>query len=172
MKAKSLATPLLILLVSFTACAQHSSLDQFYEKYHSTGNKDDISFDPSFLLNISFNGSNPASPAGSAKDKPTDWSRKITSLRCLSIDAAHAQEWADLSRTLKKDNFEEWFSVRKGKGRLQLLSRDGKEGPEEVVCLIVGEEGNGLFFHLRGHFTATDKARMQISLQDQYHDEE
>jgi hypothetical protein len=88
--------------------------------------------------------------------------KKISSMDCRIICSGQEQEWTDLSRSLHKEKYEEWFSVRQGKGRVQLLSRDGSDGSlEEVACLIVGSDGDGLYFHLKGHFTAADKARME-----------
>jgi hypothetical protein len=160
---KSITFPLLILLVSFSACAQTSNLDRFYQKYQSAAkDQDNISVSAPFLLNISFSGH-----SGSSKSRSgDDWFQKIRAFHCLSIDASHEQEWADLSRALKTDNFEEWFSVRNGKGRLQLSSRDGKNDNTEVVCLLVDKEGKGLFVHLTGHFTAADKDKIRSAFQE------
>jgi hypothetical protein len=166
---KALTLPLLALLFTITACAQSSHLDKFYQRYHNTGDSDGNSFDPGLLLNISFSGN--IGTAGSDND---NWMHRITSLHCLIIDGKKtpnaALEFSDLEQSIKADHFEEWFSVRKGKGRVQLLSRDGKNSLEEVVCLIVGDDDSGLFFHLRGHFTAADKARMEAALRE--HDRE
>ena len=94
---------------------------------------------------------------------------KITSIRCLIIDArnstAGGREWSDLGVSLRADRFEEWISVRKGKSRFQLLSRDGRDDQKDIACLIVGDDGGGLFFHLRGHFTDADKAKIEAALQ-------
>jgi hypothetical protein len=168
---KKLTFPLLILaafsaLTGFTACAQPAHLDKFYEKYHAMQDNKD-GFDPGFLFTASFSGSHDS-------DDKNNWLSKVTSVRCLIIDGKKAvdptQEWSDLSASLSADHFEEWFSVRKGKGRVQLLSRDDKDNMEDIACVIVGDDGGGLFFHLRGHFTAADKARMEAALQD--HDSE
>jgi hypothetical protein len=165
---KKLTFPLLIL-VAFSACAQPAHLDKFYQKYHSQqDNKDGI--DPSFLFTASFSGHD----SDDKNDSNDSWLHKVTSVRCLIIDgkksADASQEWNDLSASLRADHFEEWFSVRKGKGHVQLLSHDDKDNMEDVACVIVGDDGSGLFFHLRGHFTAADKDRMQSALQD--HDSE
>ena len=153
----------LLLAVSFTACAQSSNLDRFYQKYRATSHQGKDGFGRGW--NFSFTNSGDSKISGNDKSRD-DWFQKVSSFHCLSIDAAQTQEWSDLSRSLSKDNFEEWISLRHGKGRFQLLSRDGKDDLGEVVCLIVGREGNGLFLHLCGHFTAADKARMQSALED------
>src|ERR1700754_1341214 len=147
---KPITFPLLMLLVSFTACAQTSHVDEFYQKYQET-KKDGIG-GGGWQFNFTSSGS---SKSGD------DWFSKVSFLHCLSIDAAQEQEWSDLNRSISKDNFEEWFSVRHGKGRFQMLTSDGKGGAEDVVCIIVGKEGNGLFFHMRGRFSAADKDRIK-----------
>jgi Domain of unknown function (DUF4252) len=159
---KKLTFPLLIL-VAFSACAQPAHLDKFYQKYHAKEDNKD-GFDPGFLFTASFSGSH------NSDDKDDNWLKKVTSVRCLIIDGKKAvdptDEWNDLSASLRADHFEEWFSVRKGKGRVQLLSRDDRDNMEDIACVIVGDDGGGLFFHLRGHFTAADKARMEAALQE------
>jgi uncharacterized protein DUF4252 len=162
---KKLTFPLLIL-VAFSACAQPAHLDKFYQKYHAMQDNKD-GFDPGFLFTASFSG-------GHDSDDKNNWLSKVTSVQCLIIDGKKAvdptQEWNDLNASLRADHFEEWFSVRKGKGRVQLLSLDNKDNMEDIACVIAGDDGGGLFFHLRGHFTAADKARMEAALQD--HDSE
>jgi len=163
--------PLLIILTTLSACAQPSHLDEFYRKYHTDGDGNGkvsigdgdgrVTMDPSFLFSASF--------APNAKDSDKGWMHKITSIRCLIIDskksAEGGREWDDLGASLRADRFEEWFSVRKGRSRFQLLSRDGRDSLKDIACLIVGDDGGGLFFHLRGHFTDADKAKIEAALQ-------
>lgn len=161
---KKIIFPLLVVLTAFSACAQSSHLDEFYRKYHSSGDGNtNISVDPGFLFSASF--------AANAKDSDKEWMHKITSIRCLIIDTkkstAGGREWADLGASLRADRFEEWISVRKGSSRFQVLSRDGQDNLKDIACLIIGEDGGGLFFHLRGHFTDADKARIEAALQSQ-----
>lgn len=166
---KNLNLSLLILLIAFSlsACAQSSHLDRFYEQYHNAGGDDNAGIDPGFLLSASFS-------ANQSGDKDGSWLKRVTMVRCLVIDGKKtpdaSKEWSDLSSSLRADHFEEWFSVRKGQGRVQLLSRDKGDVMEEIACLIVGDDGSGLFFHLRGHFTAADRAKMESALQS--HDSE
>ncbi|HVS95301.1 MAG TPA: DUF4252 domain-containing protein [Puia sp.] len=153
---------LAVVATSMTACAQPSHLDEFYRKYHSDGDGNTgISMDPGFLFSASF--------APNAGDSEKSWMHKITQVRCLIIDAKNngggGREWDDLGASLRADRFEEWFSVRKGKSRFQLLSRDGRDSLKDLACLIVGDDGGGLFFHLRGHFTEADKAKIEAALQ-------
>jgi hypothetical protein len=157
-----LSISLLVLVLTFSACAQSSHLDRFYEHYHHANGDGNAGFDPGFLLSASFPGNHSDSEEGS-------WLKRITAVRCLVIDAKKtpgaSNEWADLTSSLRADNFEEWFSVRKGQGRVQLLSRDKGDVMEEIACVIVGDDGSGLFFHLRGHFTAADRGKMESALQ-------
>ena len=159
---KKFGFPLVILLVTFSACAQSSHLDRFYEQYHNANADGNMGPGPGFLLSASFSGDHSGSEDGS-------WLKRVTAVRCLVIDGKKtpdvAKEWADLSSSLRADHFDEWFSARRGQGRVQLLSRDKGNVMEEIACLIVGDDDSGLFFHLRGHFTAEDRARMESALQ-------
>lgn len=170
--SKKLTFPLLILAFTFSACAQQSHLDKFYRQYHDNG--DNPGLDPGFLFSASFGSHSEAYGSRDNGGNDSDWMRKITAIRCMIIDGKKtpnaAGEWSDLTGALRADHFEEWFSIRKGTGRVQLLSRDKGDTMEEIACLIVGDDGSGLFFHLRGHFTAADRARMQSALQS--HDSE
>ena len=154
---QKLLFPLALLLVTFTACGQSSNLDQFYKKFNTDDGNGSIN--PAFLLNMSGQGSD-----------SSGWLHKITMVRFMTIDAAKtpaaSQEWGELTRSLQADHFEEWMSVHKGKGDFRLMSKDRKDGQEEVVCVIVDKDGNGLFFHLRGRFTAADKEKIQSALQE------
>ena len=158
---KKLTAPLLILLVGFTACAQSSHLDRFYQQYHNA-DEANHGFDPGLIFSASFSAHNSDSEEG-------NWLKRVTAVRCMVIDGKKspdaAKEWSDLGASLRADHFEEWFSIRKGQGRVQFLSRDKGDVMEEVACLIVGDDGSGLFFHLRGHFTTADRAKMESALQ-------
>ncbi|HXB07626.1 MAG TPA: hypothetical protein VNW04_10930 [Puia sp.] len=143
--------PLLILLITGAACAQSSHLDKVYRQYN--GGNSQLSIDPGILLNVSFS------------------SKKISLLHCIIIDGKKnpnaAGEFRDLEHAVAADHFEEWFSIRKGKGRVAAYSLDGPGDQKDLVCLLVGEDDGGLFFHLRGHFTAADRARIEAALQQQ-----
>lgn len=167
---KKLSLPLLVCLTAFTACAQSSHLDRFYRQYHAAAEKDNNDgFDPGLLLSASFSGG-----GNRTDDTAGGWLHRVTSVRCLVIDgkksAQAEREWADLTGSLRADHFEEWFSARKGRQRFQLLSLEGKDNFGEFACVIVGDDDSGLFFDLRGNFTAADKARIEATLQN--HDNE
>jgi hypothetical protein len=159
--ARMLAAPLLAILFTFTACAQDTHLDQFYKKFNSSENEtSNGTINLSLLLNLSAS-SNPAD---------TGWWHKITLCRFIAIDSAKtagaAKEWSELNQSLRDDHFEEWMSVRHGKENFRMLARERKDGQEDVVCVAVDENGSGVFFHLRGRFSAADKDRIGAALQD------
>ena len=145
---KTLTLSLLTILIAAAGCAQPTHLDRFYQHYSGQ----QLPVDPGLLLNISFSAN------------------KISALHCLIIDGKKSpdagREFHDLEQSLRADHFEEWFSIRKGKGRVELLSLDGRDNVEDLVCLIVGDDDSGLFFHLRGRFTDADKARIEAALRD------
>jgi len=129
---------------------QATHLEKVYRQYN--GENAGIGIDPGILLNVTFS------------------SKKISTLHCLLIDGKKtpnaAREFRDLEHAVRDDRFEEWFSIRKGKGRVAAWSLDGPGDVKDLVCLLVGDDDGGLFFHLRGHFTAEDKPRLEAALQD------
>jgi hypothetical protein len=145
---------LFALLLAAAVCAQPSHLDRVYRQYSNENGQ--IAIDPGLLLNVSFS------------------SKKISTLHCLIIkghgltlpEATAGAEFRDLEHAVHADHFEEWFSIRKGKGRVAAYTLEGPGDLEDLVCLLVGDDDGGLFFHLRGHFTAEDKARLEAALQD------
>ncbi|HWK07505.1 MAG TPA: DUF4252 domain-containing protein [Puia sp.] len=168
----------LALIITLSACSSANSqsqdqrssrdgspsLDKFYDRFCSE-NKDgnSLSIDPGFLLNASFSG----------KESNSGWMHKITKVRLLLLDdkktPAREQEWRELSQSLQKDQFEELLTIRQGKDRVQLLSKERGDGQKEVVFLAGGKDGGGLFIHFRGHFTAADMEKIQSALQDTHH---
>ena len=82
------------------------------------------------------------------QDIKVDSRHRLASLNCQTIDAGHGEELNKLSRDIRKEHFEELCSVRKGKGQLQLLSKDEKDGSKQFVCVIVGDKGNGVFLRV------------------------
>jgi uncharacterized protein DUF4252 len=155
---KKASFSLIVCLTTLVACAQSSHLDKVYQQYG-------VGFDPGMLLSASFRGTD---------DAAGNWLHRVSSVRCLVIDGKKStqakQEWVDLTASLRADHFEEWFSSRKGRQRFQLLSLDGKDNFTEFACVIVGDDDSGVFFDLRGRFTAADKARIEGALQS--HDNE
>jgi hypothetical protein len=156
---KKIITPLMTLLFAVACQAQESHLDQFYQKFDAAGAETTKgSINLALLMNFG------------EKDSSDSWLKKVTFCRFLTLDPEKSpkagQEWADLTQSLKDDHFEEWMSVRKGKSNFRLLAKDRKDGQEDVVCVCVDEHGEGVFFHLRGKFSAADKARIQAAMQD------
>ena len=151
---KTLALPLIAFLFTLSACAQSSHLDKICRQYSNGDNQ--LSIDPGVLLNISFSN------------------KKITALHCLIIDGkkspnAH-QEFRDLEHAVRADNFEEWFSIRKGNNKIAVYSLDGPGDTKELAGWLTGDDDGGIFFHLRGHFTEEDKARIKAALEKQDHE--
>ena len=44
----------------------------------------------------------------------------------------------------------------------QIMTKGRKDGQEDVVCVISGDHGGGVFIHVRGRFSAADKVRIQV----------
>lgn len=154
---KKILTPLMTLLVAVACHAQENHLDQFYRKFDAAG-EETAKGSINLALLMNFGGA----------DSGNGWMKKVTMCRFLALDpektAKAAEEWSELTQSLRDDHFEEWMSVRKGKGNFRVLSRDRKDGQEDIVCVAADEHGAGVFFHLRGRFTAGDKARIQATI--------
>jgi hypothetical protein len=156
---KKIIAPLFTLLVAAACHAQESHLDQFYQKFDAAGAETTKgSINLALLLNLS-----------TSADSSDAWMKKVTMCRFITIDSAKmakaGEEWAELTQSLKDDHFEEWMSIRKGKSNFRLLARDRKDGQQDVVLVGVDTDGGRVFFHLRGRFTAADKARVQAAMQ-------
>ncbi|HEV3410832.1 MAG TPA: DUF4252 domain-containing protein [Puia sp.] len=156
---KKIIPPLMALFITVACHAQESHLDQFYQKFDAGGAETAKgSINMALMLNFS------------SSDTGDSWTKRITMCRFLTIDpektAKAGQEWAELKQSLKDDQFEEWMSVRKGKSNFKVMSKNRKDGQEDVVCVAVDEHGEGVFLQLRGRFTAADKARIQAAMQD------
>jgi hypothetical protein len=156
---KKIITPLMTLLIAVACHAQETHLDQFYQKFDAAGAETTKgSINLALMLNFS------------SSDTADSWTKRVTMCRFMAIDPEKSpkasQEWTELKQSLKDDHFEEWMSVRKGKSDFRLMAKDRKDGQEDVVCVAVDEHGGGVFFHLRGKFSAADKARIQAAMQD------
>ena len=140
---KRLFLPVVCMLMSLACCAQQSTTS--------------FSIDPSFMLTASFKGKSDG-----------DWIQKITRINVMILDGkkpADAEQWSKLSHDLRDQRFEDLFSIRKGGDKLQLMSREGKDGLKEIVFMAGDKEG-GLYIQFAGKFTQRDLDRMQSSLQD------
>ena len=116
-----------------------------------------FSIDPSFMLTANFKGSSDG-----------DWIHKVTQLQVMVMDgkkAADAQQWNKLSHDLRDQRFEDLFSIRKGSDRLQLMSKEGRQGLKEIAFLA-GDRDGGLFIRFSGKFTQHDLDEMQSSLRN------
>jgi hypothetical protein len=171
---RTLLFPLALMAITFSACAQESGLDKFYNKYKNSGNVDgNISIDPGFLLKASFSSGEKDGERAGGK---SNWLHKVTRLRVLILDGkktpSAVQDWKVLSRCLREEQFEELVSVRNGKDNMQLLDKERKDGLKEIVFLAAGEDGGGLFIEFRGNFTASDLENIQSALQDNHKKQE
>src|ERR1700759_2606617 len=84
-----------------------------------------FSIDPSFMLTASFHGS-----------KDGDWIHRVTQLKVMILDGkktADAETWGRLSHDLRGRQFEDLLDIRNGKDRLQLMSKEGKDGQKELA---------------------------------------
>jgi hypothetical protein len=139
---QKLFLPIVFCLLAFAGSAQTSA---------------SFSIDPSFMLTASFKGSSDG-----------EWIHKVTQLQVMVMDgkkAADAQQWNKLSHDLRDQRFEDLFSIRKGGDRLQLLSKDCRDGQKEIAFLA-GDKDGGLYIRFSGKFSQRDLDEMQSSLRE------
>ncbi|HEV2355484.1 MAG TPA: DUF4252 domain-containing protein [Puia sp.] len=156
---KKLLTPLLVLVTAASCHAQDSHLDQFYRKFDGHGAETTQgTINLALLLNFS------------SSDTSNRWFRKVTLCRFMAIQPekspAAGEEWDELQQSLKEDHFEEWMSVRHGKDNFRMLSRVRSDGQQDIVCLAASPHGGGVFFHVRGRFSAADLEKIESSLEN------
>jgi hypothetical protein len=148
-----------LLITTLTACSQESQLDKFYNKYHNSGEGSTDLSNSSFSINANF----------SSEDKKS-WKNKITLFRMLVLEnkgnASLHHDWDDLSQSLRKDNFDDLLTIRKGSDNAHLLSKDGKGDQKELVFMASGKDGSCVFIHVKGKFDAKDMEQVQASFQD------
>lgn len=121
------------------------------------GQQASFSTNASFMLQASFHGK-----------EDGNWIQKVTQVKVMVMDkkkAADAEQWARLMHELRDQRYEELVSIRKGKDRLRLMSRDG-DGVKEVAFLA-GDGDGGLYIQFAGKFTQHDLEQMQLSIQDE-----
>jgi len=151
--------PLVFLVISLSACSQQTQLDRFYNKYHDSGEVG------GGLLNTSFSANINSSPDGKKS-----WKNKVTLFRMLVLEnkgtPSLRSDWDELSQSLRKDNFEDLVTIRKGGDNARLLSKDGKGGLKELVFMANGKDGGCVFIHIKGRFDAHDMEEVRASFQD------
>jgi hypothetical protein len=163
---KKLLTPLLLLFVAASCQAQESHLDQFYHKYDGSGGSESVSgtINLALLLNLS------SSDKSGKSDTANSWISKVTMCRFIVIDPEKGPkagaEWNDLQQSVKDDHFEECMTVRQGKDNFRMMILERKDGQEDLVCLATGQHSGGVFFHVRGRFSAADRAKIGAALRD------
>src|ERR1700744_6611777 len=96
--------------------------------------------------------------------------QKVSQIQLLILDAKKTpsvrERCSGLSRDLEEDRFDELVSIRHGKERVQLLSRDRKGDLKEVVFLTSDKDGSGIWIRFRGHLTEKDMEKLESSLRD------
>lgn len=157
------------LIITLSACGQAQrrsgdespSLDRFYDHFNADGQANSISLDPGFMLTASFSGKNKSNG---------NWIQKVTKVRLLILDdkktTMQRADWNELTQSLQQDRFEELLSIRKGSDRVQLLSKERRDGDKEIVFWAGGKDGGGLLLHFRGPFTEKDMEEMQSAVRD------
>ncbi len=118
----------------FLCLAQSKAINDFYNKYSQDDHFLDIKLSGG-LLNFL------ASKTDDDKDKQV--LKKLTTLRALVLEEGHEVEMEDyrqLLRSAKSDNFEELIKVRDGSDHVEILIREKGNAISHILLLVHGKE--------------------------------
>lgn len=85
--------------------------------------------------------------------------KKVSDVKVMTIENGNSEMIADFAKYLKKDNYEEWMTVKKEK---ETINFQAKQKGEEIKRLMITiASGNELVFvDISGKFTADDISRL------------
>lgn len=85
--------------------------------------------------------------------------KKVSDIKVMTIENGNSEMIADFAKYLKKDNYEEWMTVKKEK---ETINFQAKQKGEEIKRLMITiASGNELVFvDISGKFTADDISRL------------
>ena len=84
---------------------------------------------------------------------------KVSDVKVMTIENGNAEMLADFTKYLKKDNFEEWMTVRKEKETINFQAK--QKGDEIKKLMITIASGSELVLvDVSGKFTADDISRL------------
>ena len=85
--------------------------------------------------------------------------KKVSDIKVMTIENGNSEMIADFAKYLKKDNYEEWMTVKKEK---ETINFQAKQKGEEIKRLMITiASGNELVFvDVSGKFTANDISRL------------
>lgn len=155
-----IATLLCVASVSF---AQPKAIKNFYDKYKNLEGVEDIKLQ-GWLLKLA---------AGFADEDPEAKRllKKITQLRILTMDHGNLvsqQEYNQLVKNIKQEDFEDLFMVKEEGKNLQFLIREKGEMITDVLLLISGDE-EFVLLSLEGLLKFSDLNDLNIEVEGSDH---
>ncbi|MDQ0476264.1 DUF4252 domain-containing protein [Chryseobacterium sp. MDT2-18] len=85
--------------------------------------------------------------------------KKVSDIKVMTIENGNAEMVADFAKYLKKDNFEDWMTVKKEK---ETIHFQAKQKGDEIkrLMITVASESELVLLDVTGKFTADDISRL------------
>lgn len=85
--------------------------------------------------------------------------KKVSDIKVMTIENGNSEMIADFAKYLKKDNYEEWMTVKKEK---ETINFQAKQKGEEIkrLMITIASGGELVFIDVSGKFTADDISRL------------
>ena len=145
------------LCIGCSVSAQKSALDKFYEKHKDA----DLTGDATLSLNGESLMNSIIKPAPGADNDALR--KKVKKIRLLVFNdekSPAATEWADLTKSLRGDHFEDLMSVHKGPDGVTILSADLKGGLKEII--FIGRGDGAFLLDITGSFNDKDLSTIKV----------
>ncbi|MGA9213046.1 DUF4252 domain-containing protein [Kaistella sp.] len=85
--------------------------------------------------------------------------KKVSNIKVMTIENGHSEMVSDFAKYLKKDNFEEWMTVRKEKETVNFQAKQkGEEIKRLMITIASGSEL--VLVDVSGKFTTDDISRI------------
>ncbi len=152
-----------LLCVASLGFAQPKAIKSFYDKYKNLEGVEDIKLQ-GWLIKLA---------AGFADEDPEAKRllKKITQLRILTMDHGNLvsqQEYNQLVKTIKQENFEDLFMVKDEGKNIQFLIREKGETITDVLLLISGDK-EFVLLSLEGLLKFSDLNDLNIEVEGSDH---
>lgn len=85
--------------------------------------------------------------------------KKVSDVKVMTIENGNSEMIADFSKYLKKDNYEEWMTVKKEK---ETINFQAKQKGEEIkrLMITIASADDLVFVDISGKFTADDISKL------------
>lgn len=125
-----------LILAAFSASAQNKAINSFYAKYKDKG---------CFTLDLSGNFLSGFLKSGDQDDELKEIVRHIDQFKMVNIpkevQVFSAAAINDLKKSIRKDKFEDIFTMKDGESDISVMVKEVKGDVKEIIMLSSGEDG-------------------------------